>query len=51
MSGGEAGEVNARTDTPVALIKYKRVIKSSIALAESLHLIEAGESHVLRSCF
>jgi hypothetical protein len=39
--------VNARTDTPVALIKYKRVIKSSIALAESLHLIEAGESHAI----
>merc|ERR1719379_3019211 len=36
--------VNARTDTPVSLAKYHRVIRNSIALAESLHLIAAEES-------
>jgi chromosome segregation ATPase len=39
--------VNARTDTPVALAKYKRVIKNSMALAESLHLIEPRESSAI----
>merc|ERR1719301_418352 len=34
--------VNARTDTPVLLTKYKHVIRNSMALAESLGIIAAG---------